>query len=113
MAAFCGLGNPRSFWCTLEALGIQPLDRLEFPDHHLYRPHELRRMADQFRRAGAEALLTTEKDMLNLCADCEALMAPLRLWWLRIGVAVEREQELLECVEDAVHRGGGASKPLA
>ena len=105
VAAFCGLGNPRSFWGTLEALGIQPLDRFAFPDHHLYRPHELRRMADQFRRSGAQILLTTEKDMLNLCADCEALIAPLRLWWLRIGVAVERERELLKCVEDALKPG--------
>ena len=110
-AAFCGLGNPRSFWSTLDALGIHTLDRVAFPDHHVYRPHELRRMADQFRRAGAQVLLTTEKDMLNLCADCEALIAPLRLWWLRIGVVVEREQELLKCVEEALRRqgaGGGA-----
>lgn len=103
VAAFCGLGNPRSFWCTLEALGIKPLDRLEFPDHHTYRPHELRRMADQFRRAGARVLLTTEKDMLNLCADCEALIAPLGLWWLRVGMAVDREEELLALVEKALH----------
>ncbi len=101
-AAFCGLGNPRSFWSTLEALGVQPLDCVAFPDHHVYRPHELRRMADQFRRAGAQFLLTTEKDMLNLCADCETLIAPLGLWWLRIGVTVERETELLQCVEEAL-----------
>jgi len=48
--AFCGLGNPGSFWCTLEELGIRAVERLEFSDHHEYRPRQLRRMAAQLRQ---------------------------------------------------------------
>src|SRR5205807_4655752 len=40
--AFCGLGNPLSFWRTLRSLGIEPVEELEFEDHHRYLPGEMR-----------------------------------------------------------------------
>ena len=51
VAAFCGLGNPRSFWKTLEELGIDVAFRWAFGDHHHYRPAELERLAKQARAA--------------------------------------------------------------
>ncbi|HWQ56850.1 MAG TPA: tetraacyldisaccharide 4'-kinase [Bryobacteraceae bacterium] len=98
VGGFCGLGNPQSFWSTLDSLGIRTVGRQEFEDHHQYRPHELRRMADQFIRAGAEALVTTAKDVLNLCDRCEELIAPLRLYSLDARMAVEREGEFLSAI---------------
>jgi 3-deoxy-D-manno-octulosonic-acid transferase len=95
---FCGLGNPESFRQTLAGLGVQPAAWVEFEDHHRYRPNELERFAEQSRGAGADALLTTEKDMVNLCADCDALVAPLKIYWLRVGMAIEREDEFLASV---------------
>ena len=89
VAAFCGLGNPESFWQTLDALHVPVVGRLTFDDHHTYRPTELRYISHHFQEAGAEALLTTEKDTFNLCDDCDTLLAPLPLYWLRIGVEVE------------------------
>ena len=99
VGAFCGLGNPQSFWCTLEALGLAPVDRLEFEDHHTYRPHELRRIADLSARAGATSLVTTEKDMLNLCDHGGDLVKPLDIYWLKVRMAVEREEEFLRAIE--------------
>jgi tetraacyldisaccharide 4'-kinase len=105
VAAFCGLGNPHSFWCTLDLLGIAVEDRVEFNDHHSYRPRELRRLTAQFAGARAEAALTTEKDAINLCASCDELMAPLEVYWLKIGTAVDREAELLAFIESRLpHR---------
>jgi 3-deoxy-D-manno-octulosonic-acid transferase len=98
VAAFCGLGNPDSFWCTLSALGLNVVDRLQFDDHHAYKPWELRFLSHQFRQAGAEAILTTEKDMFNLCEDCDRQFAPLPLCWLRIGMHVDREDEFLRAI---------------
>jgi len=100
-AAFCGLGNPQSFWSTLASLGIAPVDRVAFEDHHLYRPHELRRMAQQFRAVGAGLVLTTEKDSLNLPPEAVSLLAPMGLYWLRVGVTVEPEEELLALLRRA------------
>ncbi len=95
VAAFCGLGNPRSFWKTLEDLGLQPVYRWVFGDHHPYKPAELHRLAAQAHAAGAEALVTTEKDMINLCESAAEILNPLRLHWLEIGVEIDNEQELL------------------
>jgi tetraacyldisaccharide 4'-kinase len=96
---FCGLGNPQSFYRTLEALGTRCADCLEFADHHRYRPHELKRMAEQFRRNGATALVTTEKDAVNLCDGANELLAPLPLYWLEIGMRIEGEAELMAEIE--------------
>ena len=100
VAAFCGLGNPESFWHTLRAMHIEPLDRVEFNDHHSYSPKELLRLADVFRSSGAEIALTTGKDALNLCDDCDTLMAPLRIYWLDIGVHVDRPRELMAAIKE-------------
>jgi tetraacyldisaccharide 4'-kinase len=94
-AAFCGLGNPRSFWSTLEELKLDVVFHWAFDDHHSYRPEELQRLLAHARALGAEALVTTEKDALNLCHGAPELVAPLRLYWLKIGIEIEREEELI------------------
>jgi tetraacyldisaccharide 4'-kinase len=99
VAAFCGLANPGSFWATLAGLGCRPLARWGFGDHHRYRPLELHRVAAAARRLGAEILLTTEKDAMNLCREASKHVAPLRLCWLKIGLEVDGERDLLGIVE--------------
>jgi tetraacyldisaccharide 4'-kinase len=99
VGAFCGLGNPRSFHRTLDSLGTRYVDCVEFQDHHRYLPNELTRMAEQFRRQGAVALVTTEKDAVNLCQDADDLLAPLPLYWLKIGMRIDGEAELLAQIE--------------
>jgi len=101
-AAFCGVGNPQSFRRTLENLGVTPVEWLEFDDHHRYRPRQLRRMAAQFRAAGAEAAVTTEKDLVNLDEAHLDLLAPLTLYWLKVRMTVEPEAEFMALVERAV-----------
>jgi 3-deoxy-D-manno-octulosonic-acid transferase len=98
VAAFCGLGNPEYFWCTLAALGLQPALRIEFEDHHAYKPRELRYMGRHFRDERIEAVVTTEKDLVNLCDDPAHLLAPAPLYWLRIGVHIDREDEFLDAI---------------
>jgi 3-deoxy-D-manno-octulosonic-acid transferase len=98
VAAFCGLGHPDSFWRTLAALKLEVVFRWAFGDHHSYRPAELQRLAGQAIAVGAEALVTTEKDALNLMENAPALVAPLKLYWLKIGIEIEREEELLRLI---------------
>ena len=102
-AAFCGLANPASFWKTLEQLGIEPVYRWSFADHHSYTPHEMRRVRSQAMVAGATVLLTTEKDFVNLPIDSAELVAPLRITYLRIDLEVDNEGELLDLVRTAIH----------
>jgi tetraacyldisaccharide 4'-kinase len=93
VAAFCGLGQPRTFWRTLETLGITASPRLVFRDHHRYTAGDLEEIARQAADAGARALVTTEKDLMNLPAG---LALPLRIYCLRIGIEIENEAELLQ-----------------
>jgi tetraacyldisaccharide 4'-kinase len=75
--AFCGLGQPEAFRETLSELGYTgaALDWFEaFPDHHHYTEDEVDALL-----ARAPALLTTEKDWLNLPArhQRDARIVPL------------------------------------
>lgn len=96
VAAFCGLGNPRAFWRTLEELEIEVAFRWAFGDHHQYKPSELERLARQAADGGAEALVTTEKDIMNLCEHAARIVAPHKLLWLKIGIEIDREEEFLQ-----------------
>jgi tetraacyldisaccharide 4'-kinase len=95
VGAFCGLGQPRTFWRTLETLGIRAAPRLVFPDHHRYTARDLEEIGRHAAEAGAQALVTTEKDMMNLPAGAAL---PLKVYCLRIGIEIENEAELLQHV---------------
>jgi len=102
--AFCGLGNPAAFHRTLESMGVELADWIEFDDHHRYRPREMRHMAQQMASNGATALVTTQKDAINLCESSRELVAPLPLYWLEIGVRVGNEDELIKHISPQRHR---------
>ncbi len=92
---FCGLGNPHAFRRTLEGLGVKVVDWVEFEDHHRYRPEEIRRIHSQFAGSGADALVTTEKDAINLSAPAADLADPMPIYWLQIAMRLEREEEFI------------------
>jgi len=100
MAAFCGLANPASFWRSLAGLGYRPTNYWSFRDHHHYKPQEVKRMAAEARAAGAEVLVTTEKDLMNLPSRAADLAAPLELFWLEIGLKIVNEEDLLEFIRE-------------
>lgn len=98
VVAFCGLGSPRAFWRTLESLPIEVVHREAFRDHYRYGAEDLKTLAAGATEAGADMLVTTEKDAMNLPPDAPALLAPHKLFWLKIGVEIENEEELLRMI---------------
>ena len=86
------------------------MDRVPFDDHHVYRPSEMRRLAQQFLAAKADAALTTEKDAINFCEGCSALMAPLPIYWLKIRAEMDRETEFLGFLEECLVPTSGDAK---
>ncbi|MBL8211948.1 MAG: tetraacyldisaccharide 4'-kinase [Bryobacterales bacterium] len=99
--AFCGLGNPASFWATLAEMQVATPIRRAFPDHHHYTEADLHALAGEARRAGCRVLLTTEKDFLNLPATC----GDLTVYWLRTTIEIDRERAFL----DAMRAGAGTA----
>ena len=93
--AFCGLGNPLSFRRTLERLGVSPVCWFEFDDHHRYHAREFLRLQHHFLEHGADAMVTTEKDVINLCDDAAAV---LPVYYLSVSMAIEREEEFLDAI---------------
>jgi tetraacyldisaccharide 4'-kinase len=100
--AFCGLGNPQAFWRTLRHLGLEPLASYEYDDHHQYTPAEIRRLARHARDVGADVLLTTAKDAVNLDPDYRSIIGDLKLFWLEIGMEIERRADLVSLIANAV-----------
>jgi tetraacyldisaccharide 4'-kinase len=93
IGAFCGLGAPESFWRTLQRMGIELAMRRVFPDHHRYTPRDFESLEKEADGCGAEVLLTTEKDAMNLGAL--SLGPRVKLYWLKIGIEMHGESDLL------------------
>ncbi len=66
--AVSGIANPLAFHGTLADLGAVLAGRLAFPDHHPYGSADLARVDAVARGAGAELIVTTEKDAVRIPA---------------------------------------------
>lgn len=97
--AFCGIGNPESFFSHVRSLPGDWQTRA-FPDHHPYGPRDLASL----RHADAAALVTTEKDWVKLrrLQDIDQLPVPLLTAQLAIGFAPEDDTKLLHLVRSAI-----------
>ncbi|HMJ07406.1 MAG TPA: tetraacyldisaccharide 4'-kinase, partial [Pyrinomonadaceae bacterium] len=63
--AFCGLGNPESFFAALRN-GFELSAVKAFRDHHFYSQDDIDVICRAAESAGADALLTTAKDAVKL-----------------------------------------------
>ena len=102
--AFCGIGNPRAFFQDLRNWNLTPADQSEFPDHHRYDARDAREIEEAGRRAGATALVTTEKDAQNLAG---VRFAELPVYVAVIEFEIAKAEALLSLVrakiESRVH----------
>ena len=64
--AFCGLGNPRHFFDTLENAGAELAGTRAFRDHHRYSQADAETLSEAAIAAGASVLATTAKDAVKL-----------------------------------------------
>ncbi len=72
--AFAGIGRPAKFFATLRDAGVDVVETAGFPDHHRYRPAELRRLAARATALDLR-LATTPKDAMRLPAEFRAQVA--------------------------------------
>ncbi len=66
IAAFAGIASPAAFRKTLELLQARVVRFLAFPDHHPYGDKDIARIRRESAEAGAEIIVTTEKDGVRL-----------------------------------------------
>jgi tetraacyldisaccharide 4'-kinase len=99
--AFCGIGNPEAFQRQLAASGATLLGHRAFGDHQHYSAKDVAELDRAARSAGAEALVTTEKDWVKL-ARLNGDTVPV--WRVRLEVQFldDDEQHLLEQIVQSI-----------
>ncbi len=87
-----GIGNRESFRRSVASLGVEIIGETAFSDHHRYHDDDVRRVRADAKIAGADMVLTTEKDAGKL----EPFLTPDDSWWaLRIRAEIIRGKERL------------------
>ncbi len=96
--AFAGIARPSKFHATLVEAGAMLAGTIDFPDHHRFRPRELRRVLAEAARLDA-APITTPKDAMRLPPGIRARVEVL-------GVALAWDDDAIEVLLDEVLRRG-------
>ena len=102
VAALSALGNPAAFETMLETLGASLTACYRFRDHKTITAEELAQVCRAAQSAGAEAVITTEKDAVKLSLTSE--IVPLLA--LQVEMQIAGEPELWDVVKKvpASHR---------
>jgi tetraacyldisaccharide 4'-kinase len=100
-----GIGNSDSFHRSAASLGADIRGETTLQDHHCYRPADVGEIRAKAQAAGAEIVLTTEKDAVKL----PSVLAQDDPWWaLRVHPEVARGEERLRRLVLGESREAGA-----
>jgi tetraacyldisaccharide 4'-kinase len=100
VAAFCGVGNPDSFFNQLRRDGWTPVFTRAFADHHNYSESELDALVEAARRQGAAALVTTAKDAIKL----SGFQLKLPCFVVEIRISIDDDNRLIELIRTAARK---------
>ena len=87
IAAFSGIATPESFERFLREGGARLVHVRRFLDHYRFTAEDLNEIFTEAQRAGAEFIVTTEKDAVRI-ASSQA--CPLPLYYLRLEIEILR-----------------------
>jgi len=96
-AAFCAVGNPESFFEQLRRAGIDPVFTRTFPDHHQYTPADIGSLIQEFKKAGAQSIITTAKDAVKL----QHGKFELPCYVLNIEISIAEEDRIIKLLDAA------------
>ena len=99
VAAFCGIGNPHSFFLALPRFGCESVLQRSYRDHHRYTSRDKAILRNAAVQSGADAFVTTAKDAVNL-GDPDELALPA--YAVQIELQVDNAEEFLTYVLAAV-----------
>jgi tetraacyldisaccharide 4'-kinase len=105
MGAFCGIGNPESFFAGLRREGFELVYRRALRDHAEYSQPSLDEIAREAKATGAQFLLTTAKDEVKL----RGLSVDLPVFVLDTNFLIDRPDLLLQLVNDRIKSAASSS----
>jgi tetraacyldisaccharide 4'-kinase len=98
VAAFCGVGNPGSFFTQVRNAGLEVSVSRAFPDHYRYSQPDIDALVDQAEAGGAKALITSAKDAIKL----GKLNIPIPCYSLEIRISIDDDARLVEMIKTAL-----------
>lgn len=101
IGAFCGIGNPESFFQLLQRGGYSLTSQCSFRDHYNFTQADVDLIVREAQSKGARALLTTAKDAVKL----RALKIALPCYAAEIEIEIEHAERLRELILQAIGQG--------
>jgi tetraacyldisaccharide 4'-kinase len=105
--AFAGIGSPARLDRQLAEWGSTYRGKRWFDDHHAYSIRDLRELSDAARAAGAEVLLTTEKDWVKVIDLPRSNLAPIWRIEMAMRFLEDDEERLFAQILKAIESAGG------
>lgn len=96
IGAFCGVGNPKSFFDHLRREGYALAFERAFPDHYNYQQADVDSIITEAKAKGAASILTTAKDAVKL----SSLHFELPCFVLDIRISIEEEPHLIQIIRN-------------
>jgi tetraacyldisaccharide 4'-kinase len=100
IAAFCGIGNPNSFFTLLRNEGFDSIYSRAFPDHHNYTQADVNQIVRESSARGAQALMTTTKDAVKL----RSLSFELPCFVVKASTEIEQAEAFFRLVNELIQR---------
>jgi len=100
VAAFCGIGNPESFFSLLRRRGYQLCHTEVFRDHHRYTQSDINHIEARSTTHGAGILLTTAKYEVKL----RSLKFELPCYAAGIAIEIDQQDEFRTLIEAAIRK---------
>ena len=95
-AAFCGVGNPKSFFNHLRREGYELAFERAFPDHYNFEQADVDSIIGEAKAKGAASILTTAKDAVKL----SSLRFEIPCYVLEIRISIEDEAHLIQIIRN-------------
>ncbi len=98
VVAFCAVGNPSSFFESLQRAGYEIAAERSFADHHVYSQDEIDSVIRLARNVGSDVLITTDKDAVKL----RALAFSIPCYVAEIEIAIDDAESFVQLILEAV-----------
>ena len=98
VGVFCGIASPRGFENLINRMSGELRFKKRFLDHHRYEKDELDHMFQKARNAGADVMITTEKDAVRIPGNYEPI---LPFYYVRMEIEIiEGFDDFKDAVDD-------------
>jgi len=94
--AFCGIGEPDSFFKSIKQLDLKLGGKRIFSDHQEYTESVITELSAQIKSSNCTAIITTEKDLVKLP---ESFLDEFETFVIKIEVEFETEKAVLDMIQ--------------